>query len=157
VQIECKPSTNTQELKFSIQLVNKTTMPIAYSDITLRYWYKADLPNQTLVFTCDYARSVPTSAVSGKPGLSGGIQYIEVGFSASAGSLASGANSGEIQARMNAHDPGWNLSEADDYTAIGCPGPTTFMDWDHITGYVGGALVWGTEPTSAPARDGAAD
>jgi hypothetical protein len=139
-------ATMSQEFKFWFQLANKTTMPIAYSGITVRYWYKADLPNQMLTFTLDYAGAPLGGQVTGTFGTAGANQYVEVGFAAGAGTLASGGTSTTVQIRVNAHDPGWNTSQADDYSFMGCPTAATFMSWDHVTAYMGGALIWGTEP-----------
>src|SRR5262249_17936789 len=68
--------------------------------------------------------------------------YLEVGFKAAAGSLAAGANSGEIQTRFNRADF-TNYAEGDDYSH---GTQSTFIDWTKVTVYLAGRLVWGKEP-----------
>jgi cellulose 1,4-beta-cellobiosidase len=148
VLAETEATATDQQFKFVFQLANKTSTPIAYSDITVRYWFKADLPNDPTTFNVDYAASVPGADITGTFGTSasGASQYLQIAFTAAAGALASGGNSQEIQARVNAHDPGWNLTQDDDYSFMGCPVTTTFASCAQITAYVAGALTWGTEP-----------
>ena len=68
---------------------------------------------------------------------------IEVGFTGGAGSLAPGANTGEIQNRFNKTD--WsNYDETDDYSYHGSL--TAFTLWTKVTICYKGAPVWGTEP-----------
>jgi hypothetical protein len=70
--------------------------------------------------------------------------YIEYGFTPSAGSLAAGANSGEIESRFANSD--WAaLNEANDYS-IGTN--KTYADNTAITLYRNGVLIWGTEPAA---------
>jgi len=144
VQVLCFPdNTDTQVLKFKIQLVNKTTTPISYPSVTVRYWFKLDQPSQVPTFTSFYDAPFAPSTVTGMVGTAGSRLYLEIGFKAMA-TLAAGASSGEIQAQLNAHDPGWNVSQADDYSFN--MNATTFTTSDHVTAYMGGALIWGTEP-----------
>ncbi|RUS47873.1 hypothetical protein ELR57_08525 [Cohnella sp. AR92] len=75
--------------------------------------------------------------------VTGADRYAEISFAAGAGSLAAGANTGEIQLRINLAD--WSaLNENDDYSYIGTQ--TSYALTDRITLYRGGVLVWGTEP-----------
>jgi hypothetical protein len=145
VLAQCEASSNPQEFKFVLELVNQTSMSIAYSDITVRYWYKADVPSDTPTFTLDFAQNVGGD-VTGTSGISGANQYVEIGFTTAAGSLASNGNSGQIQCRFDTHDLGWNTSQADDYSFMGCPTSSTYTMWNKITAYVDGALAWGVEP-----------
>jgi len=56
--------------------------------------------------------------------------------------LAAGANT-VIQTRVAKSD--WsNYTQTDDYS-FNSTG-TTYADWTKVTGYVSGALAWGTEP-----------
>jgi hypothetical protein len=64
-------------------------------------------------------------------------------FSAGAGSLASGANSGQIQSRFSKNDWSFYL-QTGDYSFDSSK--TQFADWNHITVYRNGTLIWGIEP-----------
>ena len=67
--------------------------------------------------------------------------YLELSFTS--GSLAPGAQTGEIQARFNRTD--WsNLDESDDYSYIG--NQTSFAKSYKVTLYLRHVLVWGAEP-----------
>ncbi|MNC76106.1 Endoglucanase 5 precursor [compost metagenome] len=69
--------------------------------------------------------------------------YIEIGFSAAAGTLAAGAQTGDIQIRMNNSD--WsNLNESNDYSFD--PTKTSYAEWNKVTLFHNDKLVWGIEP-----------
>ena len=59
------------------------------------------------------------------------------------GSLAAGQTGGEIQGRFN-KDNWTNYDEANDWSYD--PTKLAFADWDRVTLYRNGVLVWGTEP-----------
>lgn len=67
---------------------------------------------------------------------------LEIGFKASAGSLAAGQST-EIQARFSKTD--WtNYTQTDDYSFA--PTQTAYAEWTKVTGYIAGSLQWGIEP-----------
>lgn len=69
--------------------------------------------------------------------------YVELSFTAAAGSISAGGETGEIQLRMAKSD--WsNFNEADDYSFD--PTKTAYADWDKVTLYLDDSLVWGVEP-----------
>ncbi|HEX8528701.1 MAG TPA: T9SS type A sorting domain-containing protein, partial [Cytophagales bacterium] len=87
---------------------------------------------------------VITAPVTGANG------YLEVGFATAAGSVAAGGNSGEVQARFSKTD--WsNYVEAGDYSYDATR--TAYADWNRVTLYRNGVLVWGTEPAGAARLD----
>jgi hypothetical protein len=68
---------------------------------------------------------------------------LEVQFNAGAGMLAAGGASGDIQTRI--HKTDWsNFNEANDYSFNSLQ--TAYADWNKVTLYRNGVLVWGTEP-----------
>ncbi|WP_270167645.1 glycoside hydrolase family 6 protein [Paenibacillus sp. SYP-B4298] len=69
--------------------------------------------------------------------------YVELSFTAAAGSIQPGGQTGEIQLRMYKTD--WsNFDETNDYSYD--PTKTSYQDWNKVTLYQGGELVWGIEP-----------
>jgi endoglucanase len=69
--------------------------------------------------------------------------YVELSFTAGAGSIPAGGQSGDIQLRMAKSD--WSsFDEANDYSYD--PTKTAYTEWDHVTLYQNGTLVWGVEP-----------
>jgi hypothetical protein len=143
-------SATDNQIKPGLQVINTGTSSVALSDITIRYWYTLD-GTQGQTYSCDYA-VVGCSNVSGSFGTLGSPtstadRYVQIGFGTSAGSLAPGAASGEVQSRINKSD--WSsYNEANDYSYGGTQ--TSFADWSKVTVYYKGALVWGTEPGAGP-------
>ena len=139
-------SATDNQIKPGLRVVNTGSTRLALSDITLRYWYTAD-GAQSQRYSCDYA-VVGCSNITGTFGTpaypaSTADRYLEIGFKSTAGSLAPGASSGEIQSRINKSD--WSsYNEANDYSYGASQ--TSFADWSKVTVYYKGALVWGTEP-----------
>jgi MYXO-CTERM domain-containing protein len=130
-------------------LVNIGTTSVALSTVTLRYWYTIN-GQRPEVFWCDWTplgcNNVTGQFVALSPARSGADTYLEVGFTAGMGSLAPGQSTGEIQARFNKDD--WsNFNESDDYSFD--PTKLSFADWDRVTVYQNGTLIWGTEPPLA--------
>jgi hypothetical protein len=134
-----------------LNLVNAGTTSVSLADVTLRYWYTVD-GVQPQTFSCDFTprgsgnvigRFVPVAPTRG-----GADYYLEVGFTAAMGSLAPGQSTGEIQGRFNKNN--WtNFNEADDFSFD--PTKTGFADWDRVTAYQNGTLIWGVEPAAGGA------
>ena len=147
------------QIKPHFNILNTGSSSVPFSELKLRYWYTREgTVGQN--FFCDYA-AIPGNCgnVSGtfvpvNPPRTGADFYLEVGFNAAAGSIAAGGQSGEIQARFAKTD--WsNYNETGDYSFD--PTKTSFADWDRVTLYRNGTLVWGAEPggggpTNTPTR-----
>ena len=134
------------QLKPHLQIVNTGTTTVALSELKLRYWYTIDGDTPQTRW-CDYATrgcaNITGQFVKLPSALPGADYYLEIGFTAGAGSLSPGQNSGEIQNRVNKNN--WaNYTETGDYSFD--PTKTAFADWARVTLYQNGTLVWGTEP-----------
>src|SRR4029079_1323606 len=87
--------------------------------------------------------NVTSQFVALSPARTGADFYLQLGFTAGIGSLTARQATGEVQGRSNKDD--WtNYDESNDYSYD--PTKLAFADWDRVTLYRNGALVWGTEP-----------
>ncbi len=145
LQYDClDPGFYTRSISASVVIDNTTGSPVQLSDLKVRYYYTKewDVAQQ---FTCIYA-SVGISNVIG----TFGDGYVEISFAAGASSIPANGSSGEIRFGINNAD--WTLyHQVDDYSFNA--EMTTPADWDRITVYRAGTLVWGSPqpaPTAAP-------
>ena len=136
---------NDNQIKPHLQIVNTGATNVAYSELEIRYWYTSE-GAQAETYSCDYAVSncanITGQFVKLQNAVNGANGYLRVKFSS--GTLNANSASGEIQNRFNKSD--WsNYSESDDYSYDASK--TNFADWNRVTLYRNGALVWGIEPT----------
>ncbi len=136
----------TNQVKPQLELFNTGKSSINLSNVTIRYWFTLDA-KQAESYWCDYAK-VGCHNISGRfvpltPPRARANAYLEIRFTNGAGSLAPGANSGDIENRFNKND--WsNYQQANDYSYEGSI--TTYTVSTRITAYYKGALIWGNEP-----------
>ncbi|MCM3041208.1 endo-1,4-beta-xylanase [Paenibacillus motobuensis] len=135
-------SSNTLAPNFVIK--NNGTSAVSLSNLKIRYYFTKD-GNQALNSYIDWA-AVGNSNVSAAFGSTTGTNadtYLEISFGSGAGSIAPGATSGDIQTRIAKAD--WsNFNQSNDYSYD--PTKTSFTDWNKVTIYQSGTLVWGIEP-----------
>ena len=147
------------QVKPHFNIINTGSGSVPLSELKIRYWYTREgTVGQN--FFCDFSAipgncsSLTGTFVQVNPPRTGADFYMEVGFNPAAGSIAAGGQSGEIQTRFAKTD--WSdYNETGDYSFD--PTKTLFADWDRVTLYRNGALVWGTEPggggpTNTPTR-----
>ncbi|GIH92918.1 cellulose binding domain-containing protein [Planobispora siamensis] len=121
------------------KLTNTGTTSIPLNQVKIRYYFTGDTAYR---FACSWA-VVGCSTVTGQfATLSSPVptadRYLEVGFTS--GTLAPGANTGDMQLRFHRAD--WqNFTQSDDYS-FGTQ--TSYTDWSKVAVYVGGQLAWGT-------------
>ncbi|QFZ72190.1 glycosyl hydrolase family 5 [Streptomyces fagopyri] len=137
-------STGDNGIRPGLKLVNGGSSTVDLSKVTIRYWFTGESSSAGYQTFCDWAQlgcsTVKTSVRAVSPSRTGADHYLEVGFTS--GSLAAGADSGELQLRMAKSD--WsNFDESDDYSR---GANSSYADAAKVTVYVAGTLVWGTEP-----------
>ncbi|MFF2999811.1 glycoside hydrolase family 6 protein [Streptomyces sp. NPDC057950] len=137
-------STGDNGVRPGLKLVNGGSSSVDLSKVTIRYWFTGESSSAGYQTFCDWAQlgcsTVRTSVGAVSPSRTGADHYLEVGFTS--GSLAAGADSGELQLRMAKSD--WsNFNELDDYSR---GANSSYADAAKVTVYVAGTLVWGTEP-----------
>jgi len=134
------------QIRPHFRIVNNGSTAVQLSQLKIRYYFTID-GEISQQFHTDYA-VIGSSNISGafikmNPTATGADYYLEVSFSSSAGSLAPGANTGEIQLRFNKSN--WsNYNESDDYSYSGTQ--TNFALWNKVTLHQNGLLVSGMEP-----------
>jgi endoglucanase len=127
-------------------IVNRGQAAISLSDLKIRYYY-TDESRQKQQFFVDWAKignsNVQGSFTSMSAQAARADRYVELSFGKDAGSIMAGGESGEIQLRI--HPADWsNYDEANDYSYAG--NANSFKDYDKVTVYKKGTLVWGIEP-----------
>jgi endoglucanase len=134
---------NDNHLRPHLNIVNLSSGAVPLSEFKIRYYFTKE-SGGAMVWNCDYAvvGCGSLSATFGTLARPGADTYVEIGFTG--GSLpGNGGSSGVIMARMHKSD--WqNFSEANDYSYDGTK--TSFADWNKVTLYRNGVLVWGVEP-----------
>ncbi|WP_458125499.1 glycoside hydrolase family 6 protein [Paenibacillus sp. Z3-2] len=125
------------QIKPYFNIKNLGSTAVNLSDLKIRYYFSKE-GSAAMDSAIDYAQ------VGGA-----NIQrtftdsYVELSFTSGAGSIQAGGETGDIQLRMYKTD--WsNFDESNDYSFD--PTKTSYQDWNKVTLYQGGNLVWGIEP-----------
>jgi hypothetical protein len=140
----------TNLIYLNLKLINTSTSAVTLSDVKMRYYYTIDGGIKPQNFYCIYS-SVGSANVTGTfvtmaTPTTGADTYVEVGFTNSAGSLASGGDV-TVQAMISKND--WsNYTQTNDYSFNSTA--TTFVDWPRVPAYLSGVLVWGPSITPTP-------
>lgn len=129
------------EMKPFLQVVNGGSTAVPLAELTMHYWF-TDMDTAVSQFNCDWA-AIGCQQVTGVWGSVNGRRYLEIRFNTGAPTLPAGGQTGEIQLRL--HHTNWSAyNESDDHSFA--PALTTLTDWQNVTLYHNGQLVWGVEP-----------
>lgn len=137
-----------------IKVRNTGDSSVQLSGVKVRYYFKADSASATYRFACSWAvkgcanvtgtfgtLTTPTATAD---------RYLEIGFTSGAGSLAPGADTGDMQLRF--YQSSWQtLNQSDDYS-FGAS-QTSYGDWSKITAQLAGNTLWGTAPAGNEPTD----
>ena len=150
LKLQYRAADNTptdNQIKPHFNIINTGATSVALSNLKIRYWYTWEGASQSQLFSCDWAivacANVTGTFVKLATPVNGADYYEEVGFTAAAGSIPAGGQSGEVQTRFNKSDY-TAYNESGDYSFD--PTKTVFADWTRVTLYNNGVLVWGVEP-----------
>lgn len=136
-----------------ISLVNDTVNDVRLRALTVRYWYTDETAPSKPVFELESAsiepdnRDVAPKHVKATFGAADGVhadRYVEIGFAPQAGKLPAG-QSLTLDFTVRARN-GKPFKEKNDYSYRR---PRSEVDWDRITVYRHGVLIWGVEPPPA--------
>ncbi|MBP8539332.1 cellulose binding domain-containing protein [Streptomyces sp. MK37H] len=141
-----------------IKVKNTGDASVTLSSVKVRYYFKADSAGATYRFACSWA----VKGCANVTGTFGTLahptatadRYLEIGFTSGAGSLAPGADTGDLQLRF--YQSTWAaLNQSDDYS-FGAS-QTSYGDWSKVTAQLAGTTVWGTAPAGNEPEDPPAD
>lgn len=125
-----------------------TPVTVPLSSLTIRYWFTNETPSDPLVFACDYAlvncANITSKFVTLANPVALANTYLQLNFTAAAGSIRPGQNSGEIQTRIH-HENYSNFLTEQSYSFISDES-FVYKDTMTVTLYLNGVLVWGVEP-----------
>ncbi|MEV0634144.1 cellulose binding domain-containing protein [Streptomyces sp. NPDC050619] len=132
--------------KPSLEVLNESKKPLPLADVTLRYYFTAD-GDSSYAYNCVQA-TVGCSNIAGtvtKPAdpTEDADHYLELRFTADAGTLEPGANSKGIDVQLY-RDDHKELTQSDDRSFDA--EKTTYKESKKVTAYKRGVLVWGDEP-----------
>jgi Cellulose binding domain len=130
-----------------LKVVNTSSSAVALDTVTLRYYFSADTSG-SYTFACAWAQ-VGCANLTGTVGTlanptATADHYLQISFGSGAGSLAPGADTGDLQLRLYRSD--WqNVDQSNDYSFDAAD--TGYAPSAQVTAYRSGTLVWGTEPS----------
>ncbi|AXT53265.1 PKD domain-containing protein [Aquimarina sp. BL5] len=132
----------TNVIKPHFRLFNNSSQDVAYSDLSIRYWFETevDLP---LNFFIDYAM-IGSSNVNGQiVNMEGNKHYLEITFDPATGILGRNAGSGRMEPKIA--NSNWSeTDQTNDYSYDGTK--KEFAEWERVALYLNGKLVSGIEP-----------
>jgi cellulose 1,4-beta-cellobiosidase len=140
VQYECRQNgASVLQPEYSLRVVNTGTTAIQLNTVTVRYWYTVD-GTGTQTGSCASTAHPCTIAFQPAPMPKATADTYAV-ISFGGGSLAAGADTGEIQIQMRGSGA---MNQTNDFSFLNTG--AVYTDQPDITGYVSGKLIWGAPP-----------
>lgn len=140
----------SSQIRFGLQLTNRGTTAASLGTVTMRYWFTAD-GAQRLVPACYYTTygcgQVSLSIVDLPAAREKADHYLQVAFNG--GTLAAG-QSANLEELAALDEGGVVMTQSDDWSFAN---RSSFADNTRVAVYVGGQLVWGTEPPAATVNE----
>ena len=130
--------------------MNAGAAPIALNTVTLRYWYTEDgtgtqQPNCVgSALGCPAISFAVNPVTPARPMADAYLQIGFVGGMLDGGMLAPNTDSGEIRISI-AKTGAVSFNQPNDYSFRSTG--ANYFDAPNITAYMGGTLIWGTEPS----------
>ncbi|MEI3802636.1 MULTISPECIES: cellulose binding domain-containing protein [unclassified Chitinophaga] len=139
---------NTNTISHYIRVNNTGNVPLAYKDLSFRYWFTKD-GNAALNSSIEYAAigtgNVTRRFVAVNPAADSADTYFDLQTDSAAGILYPLANTGNIQYRISKSD--WSkFNELNDYSYKPAG---AFGENERVTVYYKDQLIYGTEPFPA--------
>jgi Cellulose binding domain len=141
---------SAQEVEPLYQIISTGGATAPLSEFKIRYYFTNDNAPSFLA-TSDYAlvgrQNITFTSAPVTPPTATADHYMEVGFLPAAGNLVAGGSTGEVFSRFDDGGPGGKFTffnQTNDYSFDATK--TAYADWDHVTLYHNGALVWGVPP-----------
>ena len=143
------PADSTESIAFSFSIVNDGPGELDLSRCELRYWLNAG----------DEVTPMPQPSIEAGEPLGGRVlvdlepaqqggqdHYLRIRFAPAAGSVDRYGRSGKVTVRISTS--AWsNHDQVADYSYAASSGPPERLEeWDRVTLYLDGKLVWGREP-----------
>jgi hypothetical protein len=142
--------------KPSLEVFNESKKPLPLSDVTLRYYFTADGAS-SYAFNCVQAAvgcsNIAGTVVTPDEPTSTADRYLEIRFTADAGTLKPGANSEGIELQLYRVDHK-QLKQSNDRSFDGAM--TSYKESKKVTAYKRGVLAWGEEPNGDSKKSSAA-
>lgn len=134
-----------QDIRPHYEIDNNGASPQSLTELTVRYYFTADGSAQQ-AFACDYAQVgcglIQATFAAIAPAKPTADRYFELSFTG--GVIPAGGSSGEIQVRFHDSNYQGSFTQTNDYSFNATA--TQYADWNNVTVYRDGTLVWGTEP-----------
>jgi hypothetical protein len=136
------PSAITNTVGAQLKIQNDGVEHVPLSQLAIRYYFTLENPD-SLNYFCDWAAMDCKNVRHQFILISGGNACLELTFAAEAGAILPGGSSGEVQSRFAKSN--WSdLVQSGDFSFD--PNKGVYADWDRITVWRNGVLVWGVEP-----------